>query len=484
MSDPTVARRIHAARRPTLDRRGAGASPPARRPRDAAPEAPFPARRLRRRCAPPGCSASPRSPARTRPAAERSWPWCARSPPPTARSGGSTTGTSTRSSGSPSRDRRSCASASSPPPPPGELWAGVWGGDPVPGEGPARRGDRHARRRCVLRGVKTFCSGAGGSAPRARAAPAPDGAGGPPLSAWVDLTDTERVRDRPQLVPLPRAAGLRVTPRRVRRPARARAARRARARSRRSRGSARDALRTAASLGGHGRQRGRRRAGRSSPRARPPAHWRSSPPGRILAAQHTISVWLDAAATAMDDAGSRRCPSVALHGARGDRRRVPGAAGRGGPGLRLAPVRARRAAGPRPPRPRGVPAPAPARSDAGPRRRGRDRGAQRRMTSHEPGRLRGALPGADPRPVGLSQLRLRARQVRAPRWPRAGRGRSRRRSSWGPRSASSPAQLAPRCRAADHRSMPRRPRSPPPAPTSPRSPGRRPGRRPRGDDSR
>ena len=41
-----------------------------------------------------------------------------------------------------------------------ELRAGVWGGDPVPGKD--RRDGARGRRVEVLRGVKTFCSGAGG----------------------------------------------------------------------------------------------------------------------------------------------------------------------------------------------------------------------------------------------------------------------------------------------------------------------------------
>lgn len=71
-----------------------------------------------------------------------------------------------------------------------ELRAGVWGGDPVPGEGPPAtlvttpRGD-------FLRGVKTFCSGAGGLHRAAVLARAPDG--GPPLLVWVDLGDPGRV---------------------------------------------------------------------------------------------------------------------------------------------------------------------------------------------------------------------------------------------------------------------------------------------------
>ena len=70
------------------------------------------------------------------------------------------------------------------------LRAGVWGGDPAPGEGPpaqvvgGHRGE-------VLRGVKTFCSGAGGLQRALVLARAPEP--GPPLLVWIDLTDTQRV---------------------------------------------------------------------------------------------------------------------------------------------------------------------------------------------------------------------------------------------------------------------------------------------------
>jgi alkylation response protein AidB-like acyl-CoA dehydrogenase len=43
----------------------------------------------------------------------------------------------------------------------GELLLGVWGADPAPGEGPPARLERDGGQ-LVLRGVKTFCSGAGG----------------------------------------------------------------------------------------------------------------------------------------------------------------------------------------------------------------------------------------------------------------------------------------------------------------------------------
>jgi alkylation response protein AidB-like acyl-CoA dehydrogenase len=44
----------------------------------------------------------------------------------------------------------------------GELLIGVWGADPGPGEGLPARIEQSARSGLVLRGVKTFCSGAGG----------------------------------------------------------------------------------------------------------------------------------------------------------------------------------------------------------------------------------------------------------------------------------------------------------------------------------
>jgi alkylation response protein AidB-like acyl-CoA dehydrogenase len=44
----------------------------------------------------------------------------------------------------------------------GELLLGVWGADPAPGEGPPARVEKDSAGDLVLRGVKTFCSGAGG----------------------------------------------------------------------------------------------------------------------------------------------------------------------------------------------------------------------------------------------------------------------------------------------------------------------------------
>jgi len=62
----------------------------------------------------------------------------------------------------------------------GRLRAGVWGADPAPGEGDPARLDG-----AVLRGTKTFCSGAGGLH---RALVLVGAMDGPPLSVYADLT--------------------------------------------------------------------------------------------------------------------------------------------------------------------------------------------------------------------------------------------------------------------------------------------------------
>jgi hypothetical protein len=72
----------------------------------------------------------------------------------------------------------------------GRLRLGVWGGDPVPGEGTpaviARRGTDE-----FLTGVKTFCSGAGGLD---RALILARDESGPPVAVWIDLTDATHVQ--------------------------------------------------------------------------------------------------------------------------------------------------------------------------------------------------------------------------------------------------------------------------------------------------
>jgi len=68
----------------------------------------------------------------------------------------------------------------------GARRAGVWGADPVPGEGePARVAGE------ALHGTKTFCSGAGGLE-RAIVLARTDGADAP-VAAWVDLTAVETI---------------------------------------------------------------------------------------------------------------------------------------------------------------------------------------------------------------------------------------------------------------------------------------------------
>lgn len=72
----------------------------------------------------------------------------------------------------------------------GMLRAGVWGADPVAsaGEGTPAVTDGH-----VIRGVKTFCSGAGGLDRALVLVRHQDDVDGPPSAGWVDLTDPARV---------------------------------------------------------------------------------------------------------------------------------------------------------------------------------------------------------------------------------------------------------------------------------------------------
>jgi alkylation response protein AidB-like acyl-CoA dehydrogenase len=68
----------------------------------------------------------------------------------------------------------------------GELLLGVWGADPIPGEGqPACLAETETGP--VLEGVKTFCSGSTGLDRALVAVRGADGAPGPPLLAYVDL---------------------------------------------------------------------------------------------------------------------------------------------------------------------------------------------------------------------------------------------------------------------------------------------------------
>jgi alkylation response protein AidB-like acyl-CoA dehydrogenase len=72
----------------------------------------------------------------------------------------------------------------------GELLLGVWGADPIPGEGvPARIVETESGP--VLEGVKTFCSGSMGLDRALVAVRQADGAPGPPLLAYADLSNGE-----------------------------------------------------------------------------------------------------------------------------------------------------------------------------------------------------------------------------------------------------------------------------------------------------
>jgi hypothetical protein len=169
--------------------------------------------------------------------------------------------------------------------------AGVWGADPVPGEGePARvASDR-------LHGAKTFCSGAGGL-DRAIVLARADGADAP-VAAWVDLTAAETIEvDRdwfrgagmrssashrvtfagtPVLAILGPPGSLLMQP-----------------------WFARDALRTAATWAGAADAAVEDALARLA--ARPaPGDLEALAAGRLRTWQQTIGLWLHAAATALD----------------------------------------------------------------------------------------------------------------------------------------------------------------------------------------
>ena len=191
----------------------------------------------------------------------------------------------------------------------GQLLAGVWGGDPGDGEGePAALVQTLSG--WAVRGVKTFCSGAGGLQRALVLARPPGGEGGPPHSAWVDLTDPDHVeidsawyrshglrasvshrvifRDTPVLELIGPPGAISVQP-----------------------WFARDAMRTAASWAGIADSAV---SGALTELAARPSRseLEALAAGRIVAAQHTISVWLQAAARAMD-AAADDLPAVGLH---------------------------------------------------------------------------------------------------------------------------------------------------------------------------
>jgi hypothetical protein len=188
----------------------------------------------------------------------------------------------------------------------GRLLAGVWGGTPGPGDGPpatiARRGDQE-----VVRGVGTFCSGAGGLDRAALLVREPDG--GPPLLVWIGLRDDRVEVDRSWY----RASGLvaseshRVVFHDV--PVMARLG---------GPGAiagqpwfARDALRTTASWAGMADTA--ERGALAVLAARPVrTELEALAAGRILTARRTIDAWISTAASAIDG-DDPELPAVAVH---------------------------------------------------------------------------------------------------------------------------------------------------------------------------
>ena len=186
------------------------------------------------------------------------------------------------------------------------LRAGVWGGDPIPGEGPPAE-IRQTAVGEVLRGVKTFCSGAGGLH---RALVLARDGDGPPSAVWIDLTDEKRVEIDPEWY---RSHGLRASvSHRVLfhdAPVLARFG---------PPGAlsahpwfSRDALRTAASWTGMADTAVD--AALDSLAARPSrTELEGLAAGRILSGQSALGVWLAHAAVAMD-AHSDELPAIALY---------------------------------------------------------------------------------------------------------------------------------------------------------------------------
>jgi hypothetical protein len=190
----------------------------------------------------------------------------------------------------------------------GTLRAGVWGGEPGPGEGTPATVIKRGRRE-LLRGVKTFCSGAGGLDRALVLARSPDG--GPPLSVWIDLGDSGRVeidrswyrshglvasashrvvfRDAPVLARLGPSGAIAAQP-----------------------WFARDALRTAASWAGMADVAAAAAVSTLAGRPQPTA-LETLAAGRILNASRTIDIWLSAAAAAMDRGQPKELAAFSLH---------------------------------------------------------------------------------------------------------------------------------------------------------------------------
>jgi alkylation response protein AidB-like acyl-CoA dehydrogenase len=185
----------------------------------------------------------------------------------------------------------------------GRLRAGVWGADPAPGEGPPA-----AVREGVLRGVKTFCSGAGGIDRALILARTEEP--GPPVAVWVDVADRARVQVDESWF---KGAGLRasVSHRVVFHDAPVLAQFGGPGALSEQPWFSRDALRTAASWAGMADSAAE--GALDDLAARPsPSQLDELAAARILGYRGTIDAWLERAARAMDDPGPE-LPAIALH---------------------------------------------------------------------------------------------------------------------------------------------------------------------------
>lgn len=202
----------------------------------------------------------------------------------------------------------------------GRLRAGVWGGEPLPGEGPPARllpprpGDAAAGVVARLRGVRTFCSGAGGLQRAVVLASEQADADGPPVAAWVDLTRAGEVEVDERWF---RGAGMRasVSHRVVFHDAAVLARLGGPGELTRQPWFGRDALRTAASWAGIADSAAEAALALLAARPRR-GELEGLAAGQVLAAQATIDLWVGAAAAAMergDGAELARTSALARH---------------------------------------------------------------------------------------------------------------------------------------------------------------------------
>jgi hypothetical protein len=188
----------------------------------------------------------------------------------------------------------------------GQLLAGVWGGNPEAGEGSPAEISTVAGAE-VIRGVKTFCSGAGGLDRAAVLVRDPTAA--QPVLVWVDLGDAGVEVDRAWY----RAAGLvaseshRVVFHDVPVMARLGAPGAIAAQP----WFARDALRTTASWAGMADTAVRGALAGLASRA-PRTDLEALAAGRVLTAQRTIDAWMSIAAAAIDGVDPD-LPAMAIH---------------------------------------------------------------------------------------------------------------------------------------------------------------------------